>query len=429
MLGRALRKGFTVIADDRAHLLTLGGMGYTTAAGVRVGPGNGMTATAVWSAVTLRAQTVAAFPIDFVDSTDVNRKPVYPGAARALWGQPNPYQTPIAFIESIGVSLDLWGGAFIIPRYNNAGEAFELWPVDPERVIEIQRLDLPNGQVGQKFTISDYGEPVNLPGRPPQLIHIPGITMPGRIRGMSPIEHHAEMIGISLSSMEHAGRFLGDGVHMTGIIETDAQMEEDQAHTLWQNFQLMHSGAKKAGRVGVLTAGAKFTSLTIPPAELQFLEQMEYGNRQIASIYRVPPHMVGDMEKTTSWGAGVAEMTEGFVKFTIIPIVIKLEQAFTAALLAGTNIVMKFGMKGLLRGSIEQRKDFYTAMYGLGVLCADDILALEDMPPLPDGLGQKRFVSVNYVPMDAPPADQQAAKDRALLAALSQLGAKSEGGA
>jgi HK97 family phage portal protein len=237
------------------------------------------------------------------------------------------------------------------------------------------------------------------------------------------------MIGISLSSMEHAGRFLGDGVHMTGIIETDAQMEEDQAHTLWQNFQLMHSGAKKAGRVGVLTAGAKFTSLTIPPAELQFLEQMEYGNRQIASIYRVPPHMVGDMEKTTSWGAGVAEMTEGFVKFTIIPIVIKLEQAFTAALLAGTNIVMKFGMKGLLRGSIEQRKDFYTAMYGLGVLCADDILALEDMPPLPDGLGQKRFVSVNYVPMDAPPADQQAAKDRALLAALSQLGAKSEGGA
>ena len=400
MLGRALRKGLTVpklTPDSPFHLHT----GRATAAGVRVSPESALAASSVYSATSLIAQTIASLPIRFVKRGDVERIPQKPEEARAIWDRPNPIQTTTGLIETAVLSQLLWGNAYIYPRRDRAGRAFQLWPIDPERVTEIEMIG--SGE-GVRFKVQDFEDVENVTGKPANLIHIPDMMAPGRLKGISRIEQLAELVGMSLSAQEHAAQFLGQGVHMSGTIEVPKPMKQSQAQELWETFSLRHAGPKNAGRVGILTDGATFKGTTIPPAELQFLEQMQYSDQKIASIYRVPPHMVGDITNSTSWGTGIEEQTIQFVQHTLLPIMRKFEEAVEATLLAGTDYQMRFVAAGLLRGNVAARTGMYTALWNIGVLSADDIRALEDMAPLPGGLGTTHYVPLNFAPVGTDPA-------------------------
>ncbi len=422
VLGRALRKTLTIVASERPRWpLTAG---PKTAAGVRVSSAMAATAAAVYAATSLNAQTVATLPIDFLDATDDQRIPQQPPAVRALWTRPNPDQTLSAFIETLVMSLMLWGNFYGFIRRNEAGDVVEIWPIDPERVTEIERID-EDGQLGLRFRVEDFGWVTNRPGKPIEMLHIPWIALPGRIRGMSPVEFNAELIGMSLSSQEHAARFLGDGAHMSGQIETAAELNREDAKELLDNFNLGHAGPGKAGRVGVLSGGAKFTTITIPPNELQFLEQMQFTDRKITSIYRAPPHMVGDLEKSTSFGTGLEEIVKGYAVFTIVAIAKKIEDAVESTLLAGTQIQMRFQVNGLLRGSVKDRAEFYRVMQGLGWMSANEGRALEDMPPVPGPHGNRYYVPLNTVDAEAPREDIESRfRGAAAAGLLTSVGAE-----
>jgi len=426
MLGRALRKSFSFAHDERFNIR---GIGYATSSGSRVSSTSAMQASSVYSATTLIADTLSSLPLKVLRRDDVQRVPQRPPEAAALRA-PNPLQTTPAFVQSVVLSLLLWGEAFIRPRRTNAGRVFELWPLDPGRITEV-KAEESGDSVAVKFSISDLvpGQDavINAPGRPPELIHVPYHQMPGQLRGISPIENQAELIGMSLSALEHAGRFLGDGVHLTGVIETPHKLDRKQATDLHEGFRQMHSGSKRAGGVGVLTGGATFKTMTIPPVELQFLEQMQYSDRKIAAIYRVPPHMLGDVERSTSWGTGIEEQTIQFVQHTLVPLAIKIESALNAGLLAGTDYEIKFAFQGLLRGSSSNRAEFYTKLWSMGVLNADAILALEDMAPLPGRAGQGFYVPLNFTEVGAMAGGVEgAARQRILEALLPMLAPKGD---
>jgi len=422
MLGSAIRKAITVtmLPDERPVRRLLGGS-VPTAAGVRVGPDVALTASAVYGAVTLTADTMASLPLRFLDEEDESRVPVKPADLSALTGRKvNAFQNRVDFIQTTYMSMLLHGEALLYPRWTNGGDCAELWPIDPQRVVEAERLDGESGSVGLRFRIDGWHEhdgwAENRPGRPVQLVHVPLHVLPGRIRGLSPIGVQAELIGMSLSSQEHAARFLGDGVHMTGTIETPADLDDADAKELWENFQRMHGGPKKAGRVGILTNGAAFKSVTIPPKELEFLEQMKLTDSRIHSaIYRVPPHLMGDTEKSTSWGTGIEEQTNNWVKFRLLSLAKKVEAAIESTLLAETRLTMRFAMNGLLRGVAKDRAEFYRILWNMGVLSQDDILGFEDMPPLPDGTGQQRYIPLNVVPLGET-RDDASLQSRARLA-------------
>lgn len=403
MLGRALRKGFSAPSSESLFART---GGLLTLSGSAVSPGTAMRAAAVYSATTLIAQTISALPIRFLEAGDENRVPRKPEEARALWDRPNPLQSTSSFIETSVMSLLLWGNIFNFPRYLNSGLVGELWPLDPDRVMNIDIIGTRDNPQGVRFELPDWQSLDNVTGEAPQMMHVPHITLPGRIRGISPIEQLAELVGMSLSAQEHAARFLGEGTHLSGVIETDANLEAAEAKALWEQFMLQHSGPKGSS-VGVLSGSAKFKTLTMPPAELQFLEQMKYSDQKIAGIYRVPPHMIGDLERSTSWGTGIEEQTIQFVQHTLLPIITKLEDAFEAVLMRGTNYQVRFAVNGLLRGSMKDRAEFYRTLWNIGVLTADDILAFEDMPPLPDGVGKRTYVPLNVAPSDAPSEEVQ----------------------
>ena len=408
MLGSALRKGLTVNMLPGEKRLTFLNAGQSTASGVKVGPETAMTASAVYGAVTLTADTMASLPVRFLLEDDADRLPQAPPNLSALTGsgKVNPFQNRVDFIQTVYISMLLYGECFLYPRRNNGGDAFEIYPLDPARVSEVERLDGENGSIGLRFRIDDWnandGWVENRPGRPAGMVHIPLHVMPGRLRGLSPVSQMAELIGMSLSSQEHASRFLGDGVHMTGTIETTGDMTPDQAKELWENFQRMHAGPKKAGRVGILTSGAQFKSVTIPPKELEFLEQMKLSDSRIHSaVYRVPPHLMGDVERSTSWGTGIEEQTNNWVKFRLLSLAKKVEAEIEATLLP-PKMQMKFAMNGLLRGVAKDRAEFYRLLWNMGVLSQDDILGFEDMPPVPDGKGKQRYVPLNMAPLGEP---------------------------
>ncbi|MFA5517226.1 MAG: phage portal protein [Desulfuromonadales bacterium] len=417
VLGRALRKGITVVRADEGPRLLLPTIGRQTAAGRRVAPSTALTAGAVYSAVRLNAQTVAQLPIDFIDQAQTPPKHVLPPSIPALWGRPNTDDVRVTFYETVVLSLMLWGNFYGGIRRNGAGAVAEVWPIDPDLVSEIERVDEQGrildgaalreyeGPVGTAFKVEGFGWVKNTPGQPPMLLHIPWIKLPGRIKGLSPVEWHAEQIGMSLSAQEYASRILGDGGAVSGTIETPADLEPDEAKELWENWQLAHAGPRKAGGVGVLTGGATFKTITIPPNQLQFLEQMQYSDGKIASIYGVPPHMVGDTQKSTSWGSGIFEQTTGYKVFTIVPIVQRIEQYVEVTLLTGTRVQMRFQANGLLRGSHRDRAEFYRVLWSIGAMSNDEIRGFEDLGPIPGGHGGRYYVPLNVAPIDAPTED------------------------
>lgn len=397
MLGSALRKGLVISHNQEWRDAIFGSR--PTASGVRVSPESAMAAASVYSATSLIASTIASLPVKIMLRDDVSRIPQRPLIARTLWtGRPNAQQTTTSFVETIVLSMLLWGNAYVFPRRDSSGVAVELWPVDPDRVVSVHSFPV-NDTVGIRYEVNDLGVYENLPGERPQIIHIPLLVTPGRIKGISPVERLAELIGMSLSSQEHAARFLGQGVHMSGTIEAPGSLKREQARELAEGFSALHSGPQNAGRVGVLTGGATFKPVMMPPEELQFLQQMQYSDRKIASIYRVPPHMIGDVERSTSWGKGIEEMAIEFRQYTLLPLIRKLEEAFETGLLAGTNYSVKFATDGLLRGNTAARTAYYQGMFGIGVLSADEIRSLEDMAPQPDGVGQEYYRPLNYTPV------------------------------
>ena len=423
MLGGAIRKGLSFPSGERQRLLFTQ-TGMSTAAGVRVSPSTAMTAAAVYAATSLYAETIASLPYRFLERDDANRVRLYPEEVRPLWERPNPYQTKVAFIETVVLSMLLWGNAYVYLRRDNGNRVIELWPLDPDRITEIEKVEDDQKRLGLRFKVSEWEENEgwveNRPGLPPQMLHIPLFTMPGRIKGLSPIEQQAELVGISLSAQEHAARFLGDGVHMTGTLESPLALKPDEAKELYDNFSRIHAGPKKAGRVAVLTGGATYKPLGIPPSELQFLEQMKYTDQRIhGGIYRVPPHLVGDVERSTSWGTGIEEQGTNWVMYGLLPIGRKIEESVEDTLLAGTNVQMRFVFNGLLRGNLNDRKEFYRTLWSIGALNNDEIRGFEDMGPLPGGIGKTHYVPLNVVPAGTAPEALQT-RAAALLSLIAE---------
>lgn len=360
-----------------------------------------MRASAVYASTTLIAQTISSLPVRILERNDTERLPQRPLEARVLWDTPNGVQTVTSLIETVVLSQLLYGNAYLYIRRDNAGRIVELWPIDPDRVVDLEPVEDAAGRIGVRFTIEDLGVLENLPGKPHQIVHIPFTTLPGRLRGLSPIEQVAELVGMSLSTQEHASRFLGSGVHLAGIIETPGAIDGGKAKALQESFNLINSGPRASGRVGVLSGGASFRQLTMSPVELQFLEQMRYSDQKIASIFRVPPHMVGDVAGSTSWGSGIEEQTTQFVAHTLTPILRRIEEALELTVLAGTSYEVRFVLSGLLRGNVAVRSAFYSSLWNIGALSADDIRRLEDMPPVPNGGGEGYYVPLNTAPASA----------------------------
>lgn len=357
-----------------------------TAAGVDVTEKTSLGMPAVWSAVNLIAGTCASLPLHAYREGDVQRKKLTTGQSANLLKNPHPDLVPYDFWEIVHAHRLLWGNAYILKLRNALGVVTELWPIHPSRV-KVGRVG-PGGDpdlMGKKVYAVDGGEDAGgltyVGDR--EILHLPAFGYDG-ISGVSPIRIAAQGIGLALAAEEYGARLFGSGSLASGILQTEQKMKPEQANALAARWKQKAHGIQTAHDVIILDAGTKFTQLTIPPEDAQFLQSRQFQVREVARMFGVPTHLLMDVEGSTSWGTGIAEQTLGFVIFTLRRWLIRTEQAVTRMLRPDT-VYSKFSLEGLLRGAPKDRAEFYKKMFDMGAFSTNDILELEDRAPVEGG--------------------------------------------
>ena len=236
---------------------------------------------------------------------------------------------------------------------------------------------------------------ISYPLRCDEVFHIPGLGFDGLV-GYSPIAMAKNAIGMALATEEYGAKFFANGANPGGVLEHPGIVKDPSK--IRESWNALYQGSNNAQRIAVLEEGMKFQSIGIPPEQAQFLETRKFQLNEIARIFRVPPHMVGDLDRSSF--SNIEQQSLEFVMYTLDPWVIRWEQAIQRALFSPDEKqehFVKFNVNGLLRGDYQSRMQGYAVGRQNGWLSADDIRELEDMNKLPDGLGERYLVNGNMV--------------------------------
>ncbi len=328
--------------------------GGASASGIIVNPQTAMQAGAVYSCVQVLAQGVGMLPLNVYSGS--------PGGARAaardhpLWpilhDQPNEYQTAPEFWEMVVLALCLRGNAYAFINRARSGRVVELLPLHPDMVRTemlgdftlLYHVTMPNGS----FATYNVGD----------ILHIRGLTINGWI-GISPIAYARESIGLALATEKFGGQLFRNGAKMGGVLQHPNKIGEVAYDRLKQTFDEAYSG-ENAHKTAILEEGMKFEKIQMTGEDAQFLETRKYQRSEIAAIFRVPPHMIGDLEKATF--SNIEQQSLEFATYTLMPWLNRIEKSIRRDLIGKderATIRVRFNVAGLLRGDASARANLY----------------------------------------------------------------------
>lgn len=363
-----------------------------SSSGKRVNEKTAMTMSAVYSCVRVLSETLASLPLHVYENTEVgSKKATQHSLYNLLHNEPNSEMTSFIFRETLMTHLLLWGNAYAQIIRNDKGEVLGLYPLMPDK-MSVDR-DEDNRIYYQYLTSS--GERVTLSSQ--DVLHIPGLGFDGLV-GYSPIAMAKNAIGMSIAAEEYGAKFFSNGATPSGILEHPGTVKN--AESLRESWTRGFSG-NNSHKVAILEEGMKYTPISISPNEAQFLETRKFQINEIARIFRIPPHMVGDLEKSSF--SNIEQQSLEFVKYTLDPWVIRFEQAFNRRLLKDKEkdkFYIKFNVDGLLRGDYQSRMNGYAVGRQNGWMSANDIRALENLDriPIEEG-GDLYLINGNMLPL------------------------------
>ncbi len=378
-----------------------------TASGKYVTERSAMQMTAVYCCVRILSEAVASLPLQFYRYTDDGGKekavehPLY----FLLHDEPNPEMTSFIFRETLMTHLLLWGNAFAQIIRNGKGEVVALYPLMPDR-MKVDRDD--NGKLYYEYTVYESDDVngrkgTNKVGRtvklqPSDVLHIPGLGFDGLV-GYSPIAMAKNAIGLAIATEEYGSKFFANGAAPSGVLEHPGTIKDPSK--VRESWQATFGGSGNANKIAVLEEGMKYTPISISPEQAQFLETRKFQIDEIARIFRVPPHMIGDLEKSSF--NNIEQQSLEFVKYTLDPWVSRWEQAMVRALLTTEEkkkYFFKFNVDGLLRGDYQSRMNGYATARQNGWMSANDIRELENLDRIPEEAGGDLYlVNGNMVPL------------------------------
>ena len=375
-------------------------MGSSTS-GKRVNERSAMQMTAVYSCVRILSEAVAGLPLHLYQYTDKSSKekavenPLY----FLLHDEPNTEMTSFVFRETLMTHLLLWGNAYSQIIRNGKGEVMGLYPLMPDRMT-VNRDE--KGRLYYEYMVSSDDAKTLKDGTvrlsPYDVLHIPGLGFDGLV-GYSPIAMAKNAIGLAIAAEEYGSKFYANGATPSGILEYPGTVKEpDKVRESWNAG---FGGSSNAHKIAVLEEGMKYTPISISPNEAQFLETRKFQINEIARIFRVPPHMVGDLEKSSF--SNIEQQSLEFVKYTLEPWLVRWEQAMQRSLIPQddkSKYFIKFNVDGLLRGDYQSRMQGYATARQNGWMSANDIRELENLDRIPaeDG-GDLYLINGNMMPL------------------------------
>ncbi len=359
-----------------------------SSSGKNVNERSAMQMTAVYSCVRILSEAVASLPLHVYkyNSDGGKEKAVKHPLYFLLHDEPNPEMTSFVFRETLMTHLLLWGNAYAQIIRNGKGEIIALYPLMPNRMT-VDRDE--KGQLYYQYNTSKDDAPtmkgsmVNL--KPSDVLHIPGLGFDGLV-GYSPIAMAKNAIGMAIACEEYGAKFFANGATPGGILEHPGTVKDPQR--VRESWTSAFGGSSNANKVAVLEEGMKYTPISISPEQAQFLETRKFQINEIARIFRVPPHMVGDLEKSSF--SNIEQQSLEFVKYTLDLWVARWEQAIVRSLFSTdekTQYFVKFNVDGLLRGDYQSRMNGYAIGRQNGWMSANDIRELENLDRIPEEEG------------------------------------------
>ena len=363
-----------------------------TNSGKRVNDRTAMQHTVVYACVRVLSEAIAQLPLHVYQYTEngkerVPRHPLY----FLLHDQPNSEMTSFVFRETLMSHLLIYGNAYAQIIRNGRGDVLGLYPLMPDKVrvdrdqrnrlvYIYSRYDEANPNLKQQGDIVLQAEDV---------LHIPGLGYDGLV-GYSPIALAKNAIGISLACEDYGSTFFANGASPSGVLEHPGVIKNpERVRDAWQRAY----GGSNSHHTAILEEGMKYTPISIPNNEAQFLETRKFQVEEIARLYRVPLHMIGDLDHATF--SNVEHLSLDFVKYSLDPWIVRWEQSLQKALLSDSEkgkYFIKFNVEGLLRGDYASRMQGYATARQNGWMSANDIRELEDMNMIPDELGGNLYL-------------------------------------
>jgi len=348
-----------------------------TSSGKVVNEKSAMQTTAVYACVRILSETIASLPLHTYQKTDKGKEkavdhPLY----HLLHDEPNPEMTSFVFRETLMGHLLLWGNAYAQVIRDGRGKVMALYPLMPDKMTvhrsEGGELYYSYSKEGQEHILRSF-----------EVLHIPGLGFDGLL-GHSPIAMAKNAIGMAIATEEYGANFFNNGANPGGVLEHPGILKDPER--VRKSWNSVYAGSGNAHKVAVLEEGMSFKPIGIPPEQAQFLQTRKFQLNEIARIFRVPPHMIGDLEKSSF--SNIEQQSLEFVKYTLTPWLSRWEMAMKKSLLSPSekkDYFIKHNVEGLLRGDYKTRMEGYSIGIQNGFLSPNDVRELEDLNTIEHG--------------------------------------------
>jgi HK97 family phage portal protein len=364
-----------------------------------------------FAGVRLISTTVGRLPLVLYRKTSEDERERASGRLlyTLLHAEPNPAMSALVFKETLQGHILLRGNAIAEMRTDDLGRVAELWPLPPHRTQVLWDTD--REEKFYRVRIESLGDVVDLPAR--RVFHIPGYGFDGRV-GYSLVSLFRNTLSLGLSAEEFAARFYKSGARPAGILTHPKGWSKTTRDEFAATFRAGYAGLSNAQRVAIIEDGISWQDVGMNLDDAQFLETRAFQRGEAATILGVPPHLIGDVEKTTSWGTGVEEQTLAWIVFGLGDHTSRWEAESNRQLARpayGDTHYYEFVIEALLKGRAEDRMRVWRQLFDMGVVNADYIAKRENIPVPEDGSGKVHWIPANYQRVSESPDEADAGPD------------------
>lgn len=352
--------------------------------GVPVSPETASRFGTVFACVRVRAESLGQLPLHLYEQVGrMKQKATDNPLYTLLHDAPNETMTAQEFWEWVSASLDLRGNAYVFINRVKGGKIFELLPLDARWVTVNPAMQ----SIGQPitYTLTVTNTPKVIYG-PDQILHFKLMSLDGGRTGASVIEQARNTIGLGMALEAHGSTFFKNGASPSGILKTEQVLDEETYNGIRDSWYEAHGGINNMQRVAILEAGLSWQSVGMSLSDAQFLEGRKYQRSEICGLFRVPPHMIGDLEHATF--SNIEQQSLDFVIHGLMPLLTRIEQRIKLQLISLADryrFFAKFNVNQLVRGDMAARANFYTSMVQNGAMSPNEIRDLEDQNPREGG--------------------------------------------
>lgn len=335
-----------------------------------------MRLNTVYSCVKILSETVSSLPCHLYRLKGDGKEVHYSPLCDLIKYKPNDWQTAPEFFSHMMTSLLMDGNFYAYINRTSSGRVIEILPVPHESVSVKQDS---NYNIIYEISFQDGKSDVLTQD---DILHIKNISLDG-VKGMSPLTYNAHAINNAIAARDYAGNVFANDATPRGILGTEGILSDDAYNNIKESWNSSYQGTSNAHKIAILEQGLKFTPMSMSPADVQLLEARKYSRTEICSMYRVPPHMVADLERATF--SNIAHQDLAFYKATILPYLTNIESRLNRSLLNVNTQFFKFDVSNLLRTDLESRVASYKTLIETGVMSPNEAREKLDMNPREGG--------------------------------------------